>query len=122
MLHNKRIRALSRILSVANGLCGLWLLVLARDFALDLAALKPHLLIPTRLFLWVGPWGWLAFMFSTSALMLVNLAKFRQDWINRGVTPALWFALSGEVVGIVCFAVMTFLQPICTLSSTIRPS
>ena len=74
----------------------LWvaLFVLARKVALDLVALQPSLLLPTQLFLWVGPWGWLAFMFSSSALLLVSHTRFRQHWLSRGVTAASWMALS----------------------------
>ena len=115
----QRISRLSWVLAAANVLCGLALFVLARQDALDLVALQPSLLPPTRLFLWVGPWGWLAFMLSSSALLLVRHTRFRQHWLTRGVTAASWMALSGEVVGVACFVAVDFFQPICTLTSKI---
>ena len=104
MLNNQRTSRFSCVLLAANALCGLAAFVLAREIALDLVALQPSLLLPTRLFLGVGPWGWLAFMLSSSALLLVSHASFRQHWLTRGVTAASWMALSGEVVGVACFA------------------
>jgi|SRR6266850_365086 len=119
MINNQRISRLSWVLSVAHLLCALALFVLARKVALDLVALQPSLLMPTRLFLWVSPSGWLAFMLSSSALLLVHQSRFRQRWLNRGVMAASWIALSGTVAGVACFVAAAFFQPICTLSSNI---
>jgi len=119
MLNNQRISRFSRGLSTPNALCGLAVFVLARKIALILLALQPSLLLPTRLFLWVGPWGWLAFMLSSSALLLVSDTRFRQRWLTCGVTAASWMALGGEAVGVACFAAVDLFQPICTLSSKI---
>jgi len=119
MLNIQRISRLSWVLSAANVLCGLALFVLARKVALDLLALQPSLLLPTRLFFWVGPWGWLAFMLASSALLLVSHTRFRQHWLTPGLTAASWMALSGEVVGVVCFVAVDFFQPICTLGCKI---
>jgi hypothetical protein len=119
MLNERRIKGFSWVLSVANALCGLALFVLARKVAFDLAALKPSLFLATRLFLWVGPWGWLAFMLSSSALMLVSHRRVRQHWLNRGLRVASWIALSVTVIGVACFAESAFFQPICTFGSSI---
>jgi hypothetical protein len=121
MIKNQHISRLSWVLSVVNVLCGLALFVLAREVALNLIALQPSLLLPTRLFLWVGPAGWLAFMLSSSALLLVSHTRFRQRWLSRGVKAASWMALSGEVVGIACLVGVGLFQPMCTLSSKIAP-
>jgi hypothetical protein len=121
MLNSRRISRISWVLSVANVLGGLALFVLARKVLLDLAALKPSLLLPTRLFLWVGPGGWLGFMLSSSALLLVSRTRFHQRWLNRGLTAASWIALSGAVTGVACFIEAAFFQPICTLGSSIAP-
>ena len=119
MLNNQRISRLSWVLSAANVLCGLALFVLARKIALDLVALKPSLLPPTQLFLWVGPWGWSASMLSFSTLLLVPHIRLHPAWLNPGVIAALWVTFSGAVIGVACLAAVVLYQPICVFSSNI---
>ena len=119
MLSHLRTDRLSWGLAAAYVHCGLLLFLLARKLALVLSALQPPLLLPTRLFLWVGPSGWLAIFLALSALLLARHIAFRQHWLNHGVTVALWAALSAAVVGVICLTVVVLLQPACVLRSTI---
>jgi hypothetical protein len=115
MLNNR----FSWVLSALYLLCGLDLFVLARKVALVFSDFHPPLLLPTRLLLWVGPWGWLTFMLSVSPLLLVRHIKFRPQWVNPGLIAALWIALSGAVTGVACLAAVVSFQPICVFSSNI---
>ena len=119
MLNNQRISRLSWVLAAANLLCGLVLFVLARKIALVCPDLHPPLQLPTRLFLWIGPWGWSAFMLSFSALLLVRHVRFRPDWLNPGIIAARWLTFSGAVIGVACMATVVHYQPICVFSSNI---
>jgi hypothetical protein len=119
MLTKQHISGLTWVLAAAYLLCGLMLFVLAREVALDISALHPPLLLPTRLFLWVGPWGWSAFMISFSALLLVRHIRFRSYWLHPGIMAALWVTFIGTLIGVACLTAVVFYQPICVLSSNI---
>jgi hypothetical protein len=115
MLNNR----FSWVLSAAYLLCGLILFMLARKVAPVFSYLHAPLLLPTRVFLLLGPWGWLAFMLSVAALLLVRQIKFRPRWLNPAVIAALWVALTGAVTGVACLAGVISFQPICVFSSKI---
>jgi hypothetical protein len=119
MLNNERIGRLSWILAGAYLLCGLILFFIGQRVALVVSALQPPLMLPTRLFLWVGPAGWLALMLSFAALMPARHIGFRVRWLHHGIPVALWVALSGVVVGVACLAVVILSQPICVFGSTL---
>lgn len=119
MLNNQRISRLSWVLSAAYLVSGLVLFMLARKVSLVLSDLHPPLLLPTRLFLWVGPWGWSTFILSFSVLLLVRHVRFHTAWLNPGIITALWVTFTGAVIGVVCLVAAVLYQPICVFSSNI---
>ena len=100
-------------------LCGVMLFVIVRKVGLLYLELQPPLMLPTKVLLWVGPSGWLAFMVFLSALLVFPDFGVRSHFLKPGITVALWLAASGAFVAVACLAVVIFLQPICVLRSTI---
>ena len=119
MLNNQRISRLSWVLSAAYLLCGLILFMLGPKVALVFSDSHPPLLLPTRLFLWIGPRGWSTFTLSFSALLLVRNIRLHPASLNRGIIAALWVTFSGAVIGVACLAAVVLYQPICVFSSNI---
>lgn len=94
--------------------------VLARYFAHILSDLRPSLLLPTRLFLWLGPTGWLTIMLLVAILLPAQQMSFRARRLDRALTVALAVALSVAAIGIVCLMVVGEFQPICDFSATLK--
>ena len=114
------IRGFRWILAGVSLLCGVMLFVIVRKVGLLYLELQPPLMLPTKVLLWVGPSGWLAFMVFLSALLVFRDFGVRSRFLKPGITVALWVAATGAQVAVACLAVVIFFQPICVFTSTIN--
>jgi hypothetical protein len=119
MFASQRIRRLSWVLAGAYLLCGVMGFVITQKVALVYSGLRPPLMLPTRVLLWVGPYGWVAVIVLLATLLILRDLRFHSHWVASGIKVALWMAMGGVFAAVACLVMVIYLQPICVFGSTI---